>query len=212
MEIALIHKESLLLGPLAFNIRMINSDLGDLDITERVFLEDYENIPIHFSDGFTHLLPIEKCIPEHNTKYHNVGNFTWEIIKEDDVPTKVVFTYPIIDKTIEEVKEIRKTEIVPIRKIKENTTITVVVSEKEIVTDTSREERMLISSKLSAAPNTYNYKFKNGWFEVTTEQLQYILTQIDNTVQAAFDWEMEKLQEIDACETIDDVYAVVIAV
>jgi hypothetical protein len=34
--------------------------------------------------------------------------------------------------------------------------------------------------------------------------------EIDVKVQEAFDWELSKLQEIDACETIDDVYDVVI--
>jgi hypothetical protein len=46
--------------------------------------------------------------------------------------------------------------------------------------------------------------------EITTAELQYILNQIDIKVQEAFDWEYTKLVEIDACETIDDVYAVVI--
>ena len=59
MEIALIHNNSLILGPMGFNVRMINSDLDDLELEDRITTQSYTNIPIHFSDGLTHLLLIE---------------------------------------------------------------------------------------------------------------------------------------------------------
>jgi hypothetical protein len=210
MEIALIHNNSLELGPMGFNVRMINSELEDLEVEERITPSSYTDLPIHFSDGLTHLLPLEKEVPSHDPKYHNIGNFTWEIIKEDDVPVKVLLTYPIVDKTLEEVKELRKQEVSPYRREKENTTISVNLNGTSVEVSTSREERLLLASKLSAAPGPHNFKFSNTWLEITTEQLQTIVSEIDVKVQEAFDWELSKLQEIDACNTIDDVYAVVI--
>lgn len=210
MEIALINKDSLILGPMGFNVRMINFDLEDLEIEDRITPQSYTDLPIHFSDNETHLVLIEKIIPEHDPKYHNVGNFTWEIIKENNTPTKVVLTYPIINKTLEEVKNIRKLEIAPCRREKENTTITVNLNGTQVEVSTSREERLLLASKLAASPGPHNYKFINTWLEVTTEQLQTIVSEIDVKVQEAFDWELAKLQEIDACVTINDVYDVVI--
>ena len=210
MEIALIHNNSLELGPMGFNVKYINADLEDLEVEERISPQSYTDLPIHFSDGLTHLLPIEKVVPENNPKYHNIGNFTWEIIKENDVPVKVLLTYPIIDKTLEEVKELRKQEVSPYRREKENTTISVNLNGTSVEVSTSREERLLLASKLSAAPGPHNFKFSNTWLEITTEQLQTIVSEIDVKVQEAFDWELSKLQEIDACETIDSVYDVVI--
>jgi len=210
MEIALIHNNSLELGPMGFNVKYINADLEDLEVEERITPQSFSKLPIHFSDGLTHLLPIEKVVPENDSKYHNVGNFTWEIIEEDGVPTKVLLTYPITDKTLEEVKELRKQEVSPYRREKENTTISVNLNGTSVEVSTSREERLLLASKLSAAPGPHNFKFKNTWLEITTEELQTIVTEIDVKVQEAFDWELSKLQEIDACETIDDVYDVVI--
>jgi len=61
---------------------------------------------------------------------------------------------------------------------------------------------LMLASKLSAAPGPHNYKFANAWLEVTTENLQTIISEIDKVVQDAFDWELAKLQEIDACTTI----------
>ena len=210
MEIALIHNNSLELGPMGFNVKYINADLEDLEVEERISTQSYTDLPIHFSDGLTHLLPIEKVIPEHDPKYHNIGNLTWEIIEEDGTPVKVRFTYAIGNKTLEEVKVIRKQEVSPYRKEKENTIITLDVNGNSVQVSTSREERVLLASKLSAAPTSCNYKFLSGWLEVSTENLQYIVSEIDKVVQAAFDWELAKLQEIDACETIDEVYDVIV--
>jgi len=210
MEIALINNDSLILGPMGFNVRYINSELEDLEVEEQVSPESYTDLPIHFSDNETHLLPIEKDIPTHDPKYHNVGNFTWEIIKEDEIPVKVVLTYPITDKTLEEVKELRKQEVAPYRREKENTTITLTLNGTQVEVLTSREERVLLASKLSAAPTSCNYKFLSGWAEVAKKDLQKIISAVDTKVQEAFDWEFNKLQEIDACETIDDVYDVTV--
>jgi hypothetical protein len=189
---------------------MINSELEELEVEETITPSSYTNIPIHFSDGLTHLLPLEKEVPSHDSRYHNVGNFSWEIIEEDGIPIKVLLTYPITDKTLEEVKELRKQEISPYRREKENTILTLTVNETAVEVSTSRDERLLLASKLAASPGPHNFKFHNAWLEITTAELQYILNQIDIKVQEAFDWELSKLQEIDACETIDDVYDVVI--
>jgi len=38
MEIALIHNNSLELGPMGFNVKYINADLEDLEVEERISL------------------------------------------------------------------------------------------------------------------------------------------------------------------------------
>lgn len=210
MEIALVHDNSLILGPMGLNVRMINGELEDLELEDRISPQSFGSLPIHFSDGLTHLLPLEKDIPPHDSKYHNVGNFTWEIIKENDIPVVVKLTYSISDKTLEEVKELRKKEVSPIRKQRENTLIKLDVNNVSIDIETSREERILLASKLSSFSGSCNYKFKNTWVEVTPEDIGYIISQIDSVVQQAYDWELSKLNEIDACETIDQVYDVIL--
>lgn len=208
MEIALVYNNSLILGPMGFNVRYINSELEDLEIEERISPQSYVNLPIHFSDNLTHLLPLEKNIPNYDPKYHNVGNFSWEIIEENNIPIKVLLNYSIVDKPIEEVKEFFKKEVSIIRKEKENKNILITINGVQIETSTSREERILLSSKLLSFVESCNYKFSNVWLEITAENLQYIISEIDKVVQSAFDWELSKFKEIDACETIDDVYNV----
>lgn len=210
MEIALIHDNQLILGPMGLNVRMVNSELEDLGLDERISSQSYNNIPIHFSDGLTHLLWIEKDIPPYEPAYQNVGNFSWEIIRENDIPIKVKLTYPIYDKSLDEVKYEYKKNIAPLRREKENTVIRLTINETEIEVSTTRDERILLSTKLSASPGLHNYKFLNTWLEITTQELQYIISEIDKVVQSAYDWELQKLNEIDACQTIDEVYSVVL--
>lgn len=208
MEIALIHNKQLILGPMPFNMRMINSELNDLELPDLVSIRSYEELPIHFSDNLTHLLPIEKVIPPYDFKYHKIEDFTWEIVLNNNIPVKVLFTYPLIERTINEIKEERKNEVSSIRKQKENKTISVNVNGTSVEVYTSREERQILSSKLSASPEPHIFKFKNTWLNITEEDLQHIIKEVDNSIQEVFNWEFNKFQEIDSCKTIDEVYKV----
>jgi hypothetical protein len=208
MKIALIHKDSLLLGPMGFNVRMINSELRDLELSDFITSQSYLDLPIHFSDGITHLVPIEEIIPQYDSRYQNTRNFIWEISKENEVPVKVFFTYLIENRTLDEVKHNRKQEVPGIRKRKENTIITLKINGVDIKVSTSKEERISLSTKLSSSSGPYNFKFLNTWLDINTEQLQYILNEIDKVVQSAFDWELSKILEIDSCNSIDEVYSV----
>jgi hypothetical protein len=208
MELALIYNNELILGPIGYNVRMINSELEDLELEDRIGPRDYERIPIHFSDELTHIIPIEKNIPNHDNKYHNIGNFEWTIVEEDNIPIKLRLNYPIYDKTLEEVKELRRKEISPIRKEKEKGFISLTVSDVLIEVSTSREERILLTTKLTSSPGTHNYKFGNTWVQITEEQLKYIISEVDKFIQSLYDWEIDKNNEINLCQTIDDVYNV----
>jgi hypothetical protein len=213
MEFALIHDNQLLLGPIGFNVRMINSDLEDLELDDRVTSQSYSQVPIHFSDGLTHLVPARKVVPDHDPKYHNVGSFNWQIVEdiEDDIVLEVIFNYPILDKSLEQIKNEYKLGVKPERQRKENTTVGVTVNGSAITVSTSRDNRLSLVSKLLSSDGPYNFKFDNGvWAEISKTDLQTILTEIDTVVQAAFDWELAKLAEIDACENGEAVYAVVI--
>lgn len=208
MKVALIHNNQLILGPIKFNHLMIKSELEDLNITDEISFQSYQKLPIHFSDGLTHLLPSEEIIENYDGKYQYVGNLSWEIVELDNIPIKVNFNYPIINKTLEQSKNEVKAKLAPLRRKKENTILKININNTEIEVSTSREERMIISSKIVSSSGLYNYKFNNTWVEITKEQLQHICTLIDTKIQEAFDWEYSKIQEIDNCSTIDEVYNV----
>lgn len=211
---ALIHDSQLLLGPIQYNYRLINSDLEDLEIQKRVTPRDYENVPITLDENTsTYLLPAVQIIPEHDLRFQEPGNFEWEIIQENGIPVRVEFTYTISDKTLEKIKQEYKTLIPPRRWEKENKILTLTINNVEVEVSTDRDERTQFATKLVSCSNVENashdYKFRNGaWSVIGCTELQYILEQIDHEVQEAFDWEHTKLQEIDACTTGQEVYNV----
>jgi len=209
---ALIHNTELLLGPMQFNSRMFTSVLEeDLEIDYKVQPRQYEEVPIHIDEN-THIVPAIQDIPSHDGRTHSVGNFTWSIdYDENNVPSSVTFTYPIIEKSLEQVKAERKQEVPQVRREKENTTIDVSINGATVKVSTSREQRLSFVSKLVSSPGPHQFKFDDGvWVELNNEALQDLVTQIDAKVQEAFDWELAKTNEIDACTTAEEVLAVVV--
>lgn len=207
---ALIHNSQLILGPIQWNYRLINGELEDLEVDARVSPRDYENVPFTFDEN-TYLIPAVQNIPEYDGRFQSVGNFDWEIIQENDVPVRVEFTYPILDKTLDQIKQEYKSQLPDIRRQKETQIIDVTLGETTVQVSTSREERVSFVSKLVSSPGPHNFKFENNvWLQITTTELEYVISQIDAKVQEAFDWEYSKVQEIDACETGEDVYNVII--
>jgi len=207
---ALIHNSQLILGPIQWNYRLINGELEDLEVDAKVSPRDYENVPFTFDEN-TYLIPAVQNIPEYDGRFQSVGNFDWEIIQENDVPVRVEMTYTISNKTLDQIKQEYKSQLPEIRRQKETQIIDVTLGETTVQVSTSREERLSFVSKLVSSPGPHNFKFENDvWLQITTTELEYVISQIDVKVQEAFDWEYSKVQEIDACETGEDVYNVVI--
>ena len=203
---ALINGQELLLGPISFNYRMINSVLEEeLEVEYRVTSQDYLNVPITFTEDIK-ILPARNEVPEYDPRFQSVAQTSHTI-----TDTEVVFGYGVGDKTLEQIKGEYKAGVAPERWNKENTTVTVTINGNEITVSTSRDNRLALVSKLLSGDGPYNFKFNDGvWEEISKTDLQTILTEIDTVVQAAFDWELAKLAEIDACEDGEAVYAVVI--
>jgi len=203
---ALVNGQQLLLGPIAFNYRMINSALEEeLEVNFRVKSSDYQLVPISFTEDIK-ILPARNDIPEYDPRFQSASQTSHTI-----TDTEVVFSYGVADKSLEQIKGEYKARVAPERWNKENTTVTVTINSKEITVSTSRDNRLALVSKLLSGDGPYNFKFNDGvWEEISKTDLQTILTEIDTVVQAAFDWELAKLVEIDTCVDGEAVYAVVI--
>lgn len=209
---ALIHQNQLILGPIHWNYRMINSELEELELEERVSSNSFSNVPFHFSQD-THIIPAVNNILPYDERFQYLTSPEWEIIGENGIPIRVEFTHQIQDKTLEQVKQEYKTLVAPERRNKEVANLTLNLYQTDITVSTSRENRLSLISKMMSNDGPYNFKFDNDtWIEITKNDLQYVISQIDLKVQEAFDWEYNKLQEIDACVTKEDVYNVIIRV
>jgi hypothetical protein len=201
---ALVNGQELLLGPIAFNYRMINSVLEEeLEVEYRVTSQDYKNVPIIITEDIR-IIPARNDIPEFDPRFQGVSQTSRTI-----TDTEVVFYYNVSDKTLEQIKGEYKVGVKPERQRRENTSIEVTINNSTITVSTDRENRLALIAKYVAGPGPHNFKFDSGtWLQITTEDLQTIIQSIDLKVQEAYDWELAKLQEIDACETKEAVYEV----
>jgi hypothetical protein len=201
---ALVNGQELLLGPIAFNYRMINSSLEEeLELNYRVTSQDYQNVPIIITEDIR-IITARNEVPEFDSRFEEVYQ-TGRSINESEV----VFHYSVREKPLEQIKDEYKVGVKPERQRRENTSIEVTINNSTITLSTSRESRLEFISKLLGNEGPYNFKFDSGtWVEISKVDLQYIISQIDSKVQEAFDWELAKLQEIDACETKEEVYEV----
>ena len=206
---ALVNGQELLLGPIGFNVRMINSELEDLELPERfrVSSSDYQNVPLSITDDVK-ILPARNQSPPFDPNYEYLYGPQHEI-KEDEV----VFNYWKADRSLEDIKAVYKLQVKPERQRRENTSINVTVNNTEVNVSTDRENRLALTSKVVSGEGPFNFKFDNGvWAEVSKVDLQTIISAIDAKVQETYDWELAKLQEIDACETKKAVYEVEIVI
>jgi hypothetical protein len=202
---ALVNGQELILGPIGFNIKMINYELEELELPYRVKTSDNTLVPIHLTEN-VHILPSRSEVPEYDPRFETIHQVS-HIITDDEV----VFYYEKNEKSLEQIKNERKIEIAPIRRLKESTMISLLINNTSIQVTTDRSNRLSLVSKMISNDGPYNFKFDNNvWVEVTKEDLQYIVSQIDLKVQEAFDWEYNKLQEINNCTTKEDVYDVIL--
>jgi hypothetical protein len=201
---ALVNGQELLLGPIAFNYRMINSVLEEeLELDYRVTSQDYKNVPIIITEDIR-IIPARNDIPEFDPRFQGISQTSRTI-----TDTEVVFYYNVSDKTLEQIKGEYKAGVKPERQRRENTTAEVIINNSTITVSTDRDNRLALTSKYVASPGPHNFKFDNGvWLEITTEDLQTIIRAVDAKVQEAYDWELAKIAEIDACETKEAVYEV----
>lgn len=202
---ALVDGEQLLLGPINFNIGMFNYELEELEIEYRVKSTDSLQVPFSITETVK-ILPAVNDIPAYDERFEMIGQTSHEILED-----QVVFHYSKANKSLEQVKEERKALVAAERWKFENTMITLPIGGQLVTVSTSREARVSYLSKVlsSTSSGTYNFKFENDvWVEVTTADLTFIVQAIDAKVQEAFDWEIGKKQQIDACTTPQEVYDV----
>jgi hypothetical protein len=201
---ALVYQDQLILGPIEFNYRLINSALSeDLETDYKISPADYANVPIIFDED-TKILPARKEIPPNDPRFQSLGGPSHTIYEDE-----VVFNYTVSDKSLTQIKDEYKSKLPPVRWTKENQIIPITIQGQEIQVSTSRENRLALVSKMISTEEPYHFKFnQDTWIQVTKEELQYILSQIDAKVQEAFDWELNKIEEINACETGEEVYQV----
>jgi len=202
---ALVDNQQLILGPISFNYRMFNDELEELELDFRVNSSSYLNVPITITESIK-ILPARYEDPSYDPRFEYLTNVSYQVINDE-----VIFAHDKVEKSLEQIKEERKATVSEERKKLENTVIDITLNGEVISVSTSKENRLSYIAKLAStnSTETYNFKFANDtWKQISSTDLNYVVNKIDQKVQEAFDWELSKKEEIDNCQTKEEVYLV----
>ena len=120
--------------------------------------------------------------------------------------THAIGTYLIENNSIEKIKNILKQTITQIRWSKESTIIDVVVNNTIIKVLTHKEKRIELFQKYSILEDNsvVQWKHSNGWTELSKLNFKQLVDAVNNYIEEQFIWEKTKYQEINNCQTIDE--------
>jgi hypothetical protein len=197
---ALLNDNELVLGPIEFNYRLINSVLEDeLEVDYRIQPSDHSRVPIFITETIK-LLKVIEDKPEYDSRHEKIYLSRYEIVNDN-----VVFYYEKSFVDLDIIKSKYRGIISNERWIRENSGhITHLINNTEVKVSTNRETRISLVTKLASGSGPYNFKFGDIWVEVTGEDIGNIITKIDQKIQTDFDWELQKINEINLCSSIDE--------
>lgn len=202
---AIVNNGFVVLTQSKWNSRMFTSVLlEDCGIDQKVLLSDEAKVPWEI-DQNTKIIKVSDIKPDFNSKTQWLDGPTYTII--DNV---AVASYEVKDLDLSIAKGNLKSLLPAIRYGKENKIIQVAVDSQTVSVSTDRENRAVLTSKILSVgtQDLFSWKFPEGWVSVNQADLENIVYQINIIVQQAFDWELSKMNEIDACASLAEIDAV----
>jgi len=191
---ALVHNKRVLAGPMDWNRGIFAMNLEKLKINFALPRVAPKELPLVIDEN-TAVYEVEDLKQGYNLKTQYLYGPVWMI-----GPDKATATYEVRDKPVEFVKGELKREAAQERYRREQSGAKVTIQGVEVTVDTTRGARDVFVQKflLMGADDTVKWKFPEGWFTLTKEELGQVVAAGVEHVQAAFDWEAAKVEEIDA--------------
>jgi hypothetical protein len=193
----IVNGTEVLLGPMPWKKRRFEQCLlEDLEIEYTLPLSNSNAVSIIENVKILPLTSIDypiinQKIQTYNGPYYNIF--------EDHAESYYVPT----DQNIDVVKSSLKEKVAYNRWAYETEGITVTVQNAEIFVSTQRGERDIFLQALQLGKNNATWKFDNDiWLVLTLEDLNTIVTAVMTHVQIAFDWESQKINEINSATTL----------
>jgi hypothetical protein len=201
----LTENKQVLLGPMNWKPRQIQSELNDLEVAFTV--PPVEQGYIKINDIYE-IFPItEISVPEHNSTYEQLagpfytftGNTASAAYTKQDVP-------------IEFVKNTLKNLAAAERYKKEIAGVKVTIQGIAVTVDTERSGRNVFVQQymLMGANDTTPWKFPEAWITLTKTDLGEAVAAGVNHIQAQFNWERDISNQITSATTFAELAAITI--
>jgi hypothetical protein len=195
------HNNQVINGPRQWNYHSFESSLeDDLDIIQKLPARKEDNFIIEI-DSNTHIYKAELISPEYDPKFEYLHGPFWDFTTGIAVGTYTKETYDT--NTIKgKLKEI----VTANRYTKEISGVKTTVQGLEVSIDTSRDGRNIFVQKYVLMQDTdvAEWKFPEGWLTLTKSELGQIVSVGASYIQSQFDWEKNKMIEIDGLQTVEE--------
>jgi hypothetical protein len=189
------------LGPMPWLPNRFKSCLlDDLEIEYNVPSSNDTNQLISVSDTVK-IYPVTDLGPnaEYNSKIHYLNGPFYNYYTD----YAEVYYVPV-DKPIEIVKEELKSPVAANRYKYEIMGISHTIQGKTVRLYTGREDRALYLQAYQLGVDGVNWKFGTEFLTLSNTELGGIVSAVMSHVQSVFDWESGKINEIDTCDTLEE--------
>jgi hypothetical protein len=185
-----------------WNRAIFDGNLKKLQINQGLPRVAPEQLPLVI-DPDTAIYRAEYQYPEYNKKTQYLHGPFWTF---DDV---AVGTFQVLDQPTESVKQTLSSTVAQNRYDWEISGTSTEIQGVTVSIETDRETRNIFVQALvlTADTETRNWKFPEGFFELAKSDLAAVVAAGAAHIQQAFDWEMQKVQEISACTELAELDA-----
>lgn len=200
------NKQTVLLGPIFWRHRFIQSELDDLDIDYTVPPVE-PNSYVKISDELE-IYPIaDLAIPHHDAIFEQLAGPFWNF--DNQVATG---HYTVLPRDLEAIKNDLRSLAAAERYRKEVAGVQVTVQNTAVTVDTSRDGRNIFVQKytLMTDADSVQWKFPETWLTLTRSELGAVVAAGAAHVQSQFDWEGAIVDQIAAASTVDELKTIVI--
>jgi hypothetical protein len=197
-----VYKNEVISGPSQWNFAMFNIRFEEKGLTTSVPRTPQEPFIINED---AKVIPCDLTTPTFNDKIEYLeGPFITDVSGNT-----AIGHYILREKPVDAVKYVLKQEVAAERYKKENKLIKATVQGTEVDVDVSRDNRNVFIQKLimMGENEISSWKFPQGFFMITKPELTQLVATGAAHIQAAFDWEKSKGDEIDACTTLAELDA-----
>ena len=191
-------------GPAEYNAAMFKYILiEDCDLQEGTFSVPFKldsKLVINEEISF---LPSRIVYPNLNSKIEQLAGPFWEVTEDE-----AIGTYEIAEKDINVVKSELKQIVASNRYNFEVKDIEINIQNTDVIIDGSRETKnlFLLNYSIMEESEKINWKFSKSdiFLNLSKVDMFLIVSAFKEQAQKAFDLELEKIQEIDSKETLEE--------
>jgi hypothetical protein len=197
---ALTYNNQVFLTPVKWSPRYISGVIeDDYGLSVSLLVSDEDRIPFDITPEIR-VLPVTEVIPDINGLTEMLSGGTWEVTL-----SMATVTYTATNHPIELVRQRVKELLASKRYDKESAGIKLNIQGSEVSVETDRDTRNLFvqAFMLMGDTDTRNWKFPEGFMELSKTDLGSIVAAGATFVQQAFDWESGYIDRINIADYSD---------